>query len=325
MRVATRPALFGLTLSISLAAAAILAPHANASQGSIWRTDVHEAINEARSKGQLIFLHFYGPNCPPCLRMEKQVLNSREVAEAFGDRVMAIKVNGNQHPKLRSRFSVENYPSDVLVDPNGKSLWHGEGAMELKAYATRISLLVKKHAPATKSEIASSDDKLPPKPKHDPSLPDEGKDGETKVAKKPVDDASDASGAAAEEAAETIVVALDGYDPVTLRNSAKWVAGRKEFTSVYNGQTYLFENDKQRKAFEANPSKFAPRLLGCDPVVLLETQEAVPGKVSFGSFYDGELYLFESAANRTKFKSEPTKYNRTKHVLRPDEIKRRKA
>ena len=66
----------------------------------------------------------------------------------------------------------------------------------------------------------------------------------------------------------------------------------------------------------------APRLLGCDPVTLAENDVAVRGSTQFGAFYDGALFLFESADSRTKFRKAPTRYSQLKHVVKPEDVKK---
>ncbi|MGH7200318.1 MAG: hypothetical protein ACREJB_06910 [Planctomycetaceae bacterium] len=74
------------------------------------------------------------------------------------------------------------------------------------------------------------------------------------------------------------------------------------------------------REFQANPQRYAPRLLGCDAVVLAESGRAVAGSSRFCLFYDGELYLFLSSATKEQFAKEPLKYARLKQVLRSDQV-----
>ena len=78
----------------------------------------------------------------------------------------------------------------------------------------------------------------------------------------------------------------------------------------------------KRDEFKAHPARYAPRLLGCDPVTLTENDVAVRGSTQFGAFYDGSLFLFESAASRAKFRKAPTRYSQLKHVIKPEDVKK---
>ena len=72
--------------------------------------------------------------------------------------------------------------------------------------------------------------------------------------------------------------------------------------------------------FRNNPESFAPKLLGCDPVILWETDRAVAGSVEYGAFFDGELYLFKTEERRKQFKANPSRFNRLQHALKADQI-----
>jgi thiol-disulfide isomerase/thioredoxin/YHS domain-containing protein len=101
---------------------------------------------------------------------------------------------------------------------------------------------------------------------------------------------------AAEEPAR---LGLDGYSPVSLWNWREWRKGKPEHVAVHQGVAY--------------------HLLGCDPVVLYKTDQAVPGTTKFGAYFDGALYLFTTPENRAEFKQHPNRFVRTRHVLRTDE------
>ena len=75
-----------------------------------------------------------------------------------------------------------------------------------------------------------------------------------------------------------------------------------------------------RDAFDENPARYVPQLLGCDPVVIATEDRAVPGNTRYGAFYDDELYLFTSQANRTRFKANPDRYVRERVVLNVEQI-----
>ena len=63
-------------------------------------------------------------------------------------------------------------------------------------------------------------------------------------------------------------------------------------------------------------------MLGCDPVILWESDKAVAGDIRFGAFFDDELFLFKSDERRRQFKASPEKYMRLQHALKADQIER---
>jgi YHS domain-containing protein len=56
--------------------------------------------------------------------------------------------------------------------------------------------------------------------------------------------------------------------------------------------------------------------------VLAQSDVAVRGSVKFGAFYEGELFLFESADSRAKFRKDPARYARLQHALKPEDVKK---
>ncbi|TXT16678.1 MAG: thioredoxin, partial [Planctomycetota bacterium] len=119
---------------------------------------------------------------------------------------------------------------------------------------------------------------------------------------------------------EKLLVGLDRYSPVSLAKHRQWRKGSPEFALVYQGVVYLLCDADEYREFRSDPSKYAPRLLGCDPVVLWTSDRAVPGSTQYGAYFDGELFLFSSPENRDRFKSSPTLYTRPQHVLKVDQI-----
>ena len=57
-------------------------------------------------------------------------------------------------------------------------------------------------------------------------------------------------------------------------------------------------------------------------MILQKTDRAIPGSTKFGAYFDGALYLFETAESRSEFKKAPMRYVKTRHVLNADEIER---
>jgi YHS domain-containing protein len=51
-------------------------------------------------------------------------------------------------------------------------------------------------------------------------------------------------------------VIIDGYDPVAYFNQQKPVMGSDQFKSTYNGATYYFADEENKKLFDAAPNKY---------------------------------------------------------------------
>ena len=102
--------------------------------------------------------------------------------------------------------------------------------------------------------------------------------------------------------------AMGGYCSVCLIKMDKLVKGDPKFSSVFDGQTYLFPSAKQKTMFDANPTAFTPALGGECTVCKVEKGKRVPGKAEFHTVHDGRLYLFPGEKQQKMFDLDPHKY-----------------
>jgi thiol-disulfide isomerase/thioredoxin/YHS domain-containing protein len=266
-----------------------------------WQADFTKAEAEAKRLRVPLLLHFHASWCGPCRQMESQVLSSAELKRRLGDKIIGVKIDIDAHPELGRRFRVNALPSDVIVSPEGKTLHQTEGFQAKDAYLANVSRFesriaakpVKPEAPAV---VAASRTETAAPKLHSVTQPLHLDSG--------------------------TALAMDGYCPVTLWKTRQWKRGAADYAFEYQGVKFQFTGKAELDEFKAAPAQFAPQLLGCDPVVLLETDRAIPGKTLYGAFYDGELYLFETLETRAKFKTSPPRYTRTRHVLKLDELEK---
>ena len=250
---------------------------ANAQTEQTWFHDLPSAQRVAKEKNLPLLVHFSAKWCIPCQKMEGSVLNQRVVKGFFGKQLIACKIDGDVYPELLTRYGIETYPTDLVLDPRGKELQRNQGDLNIVDYVEFVQAVIPKPAPETKPQ--------------------------TLIAKKP-----------------KLGLGLDGYCPVTLKRSRKWTKGKPKFKANYKGIDYQFQSQKILDSFNSAPAEFAPKLLGCDPVVLTESHRAIPGFTKYGAFFDEKLFLFSSAENRTRFKKNPLEFTRTRHVLKADDI-----
>jgi YHS domain-containing protein len=103
-------------------------------------------------------------------------------------------------------------------------------------------------------------------------------------------------------------VALDGYCPVELGEGERWLPGDPRWPAVHQGLTYLFHGPAQRQRFLANPQRYVPAYSAHDPVLLVEGNRRIAGQADYCVIYDGQLYMFSSAATLARFKEGPERY-----------------
>lgn len=254
-----------------------------AQRSEAWKQDYGQATAEAKTLGRPLLVHFYAKWCLPCRQMERDVLHSNDVHDLLSKDFVAVLVNCDEHPELQTQFNIQSLPTDIVLGPDGAVLLKSEGSRDKKNYLAQLARVI--DGPG----VAKLENPPP-------------------VQKQPSGDKV------------KLLVGLDRYSPVSLAKNRQWRKGKNEYALVWQEVVYLMFDEAEYREFKAEPTRFAPRLLGCDPVVLWTSDRAVPGSTQFGAYFDGELYLFHSAENRDRFKGSPNRYSRPQHVLKVDEI-----
>lgn len=293
-------AVAGLMMLVSLTAIGANKPEA-------WKHDFTAASKEAKQSARPLLIHFGATWCPPCRQMEKDVLHHPDVRDLLTQQFVAVIIDSDQHPELISQFEIKSLPTDVIVGPDGTVALKAEGGRDRKSYIAQLKRTLEKFAPQPESPSESSQNE---------QLVQDGVAGSARVSpqiREPVGEEKPAKEA-------KLLVGLDRYSPVSLAKLRQWRKGKTEHALVYQGVVYLLFDAEEYREFQNDPAKYAPRLLGCDPVALWNTDRAIPGSTQFGAYFDGELFLFASPENRDRFKSSPTLFTRPQHVLKIDEI-----
>ncbi len=93
-----------------------------------WFTNYDEAVKQARSTTKPIIMLFTGSDwCSWCIKLEAEVFNTAEFAEAAGDKFIFLKLdfplnttlspdNIAQNKQLQKKFDVSGFPTVVLLD-----------------------------------------------------------------------------------------------------------------------------------------------------------------------------------------------------------------
>ena len=117
----------------------------------------------------------------------------------------------------------------------------------------------------------------------------------------------------------TVLLGLKGYSPVALHSGRQWVKGSPRFAWEHQGLTYLMTSAEELARFQDDAERYAPRLLGCDPVLYYDEERAVPGSTSYAALFADGLFLFTSAETRDTFRANPERYPRRRTVLLTEE------
>ncbi len=107
---------------------------------------------------------------------------------------------------------------------------------------------------------------------------------------------------------ENAALGIGGYCSVCAVMAKKWVPGKTEFVSVYDGVRYLFPSGEEKKTFDAAPVKYVPALDGDCVVCFKDAGKRVAGQPQFSAMHEGRLNLFPDEATQKKFLADPKKY-----------------
>lgn len=262
-----------ITISFALANSAQAEKGAARKSSSLpkagWHTSFTQAEAEAKALGKPLVVHFYADWCAPCKKMESTVLNQPEVLRCLGSDVVGVKVNADHHPDLKSRFGVSGYPSDVLVGPTGGVSTRYVGYASQTSYVARLKKEGAKYPSQPTAKVVAKSEKASDKE------PQPDRDRQH--------------------------LGLDGYSPVALTTGKLWKKGKPDFAARYRGSVYHFVNAEELDLFLETPSDYAPRLLGCDPVILAKSGRAVRGDIQHGVFFRKRVFLMATNANREEF------------------------
>ena len=93
---------------------------------------------------------------------------------------------------------------------------------------------------------------------------------------------------------------LRGNDPVAYFTDNRPLQGNPAIASVYDGDTYRFASDSNKRLFDANPQKYAPAWTGfCASGMHYALKAAIGAEVFM--VYKGRLYLFGSERSKANW------------------------
>ncbi|MEM9160461.1 MAG: YHS domain-containing (seleno)protein [Verrucomicrobiota bacterium] len=98
-------------------------------------------------------------------------------------------------------------------------------------------------------------------------------------------------------------VAIEGYDPVAYFTEGKPAKGKKSIELEYNDAEWRFASEENRKAFEADPDKYAPQFGGyCAWAVSEGYTAGIDPDV--WNIVEGKLYLNYSKKTRGQWEED---------------------
>ena len=299
-------------VSIVTVAFTLFAISISSSFAGEWLHDFQAAQKLAQDKDVPLLVHFHASWCAPCKQMEQTVLSTQTLKNILGKRIIGDKIDSDQYPQLVDRFNVKSLPSDILLTPTGTIITRAGGMQQKHTYLSFLGRGASRYENDRRVYLArkSKQELMARKQQESESVEEESVEIEVQ-----------------EEVKEKTYVAtdparigLEGYSPIALTRDRKWTKGKEEFSWPYQGITYLLSSRTELEIFKIDPGRYAPQLLGCDPVILNKQDRAIPGDTKYGAYYDHNLYLFVDVESREEFKKNPDRFSRTMHVLKIEQV-----
>jgi YHS domain-containing protein len=111
--------------------------------------------------------------------------------------------------------------------------------------------------------------------------------------------------------------AIRGYDPVAYFTENKSVKGNPTLSYHYQGADWYFASDKNRKAFQADPVKYAPQYGGYCAFGTSRGYKA-PTEADAWTIVNGKLYLNYNTDVRTEWNKDQANYIKKADVNWPN-------
>lgn len=117
------------------ATALCLANTTNAADSdSAWLTDLPAAQALAKAEHKVVLMDFTGSDwCPGCIELKKKVFDTKEFQTYAAQKLVLVLVDfpdkkhlpaalKKANDDLSARFNVDGFPTQVLLNPNGKEI-----------------------------------------------------------------------------------------------------------------------------------------------------------------------------------------------------------
>lgn len=118
--------------------AGLLAGSLSAAEAN-WGTDLPAALAQAKKEKKLVLLDFTGSDwCPPCKALHNEVFSTKEFADYAKSNLVLVELDFPRFKKqspalqkanqeLQSKYTIEGYPTVILLNAAGKELWRNVG------------------------------------------------------------------------------------------------------------------------------------------------------------------------------------------------------
>lgn len=98
----------------------------------------HDFESQVQSSQYPVLIDFWGPSCPPCRRLEPELV---KLAKEMAGKVKVVKVNVEQNRRLPDRFGIRAVPTLILFQ--GSEIARSSGFQPLAGLRDFVSQVAK--------------------------------------------------------------------------------------------------------------------------------------------------------------------------------------
>jgi protein disulfide-isomerase len=104
-----------------------------------WTTDYKIAQQEAKASHKLLLLNFTGSDwCGYCIQLDRAILSKPQFKDYASKNLVLLEIDfparkaqsvetRRQNLELKQRYQVEGFPTLVVLNGEGRTVWHYEG------------------------------------------------------------------------------------------------------------------------------------------------------------------------------------------------------
>jgi len=122
-----------------------------------------EACAAAKEEDKVVLIDFYTTWCGPCKMMDKTTWRNRRVRRWLKKKTVALKIDAEAERGLAKKYSVEAYPTVLLLKPDGTEIDRLVGSREAEVFLSETE-----DALAGKDSLARAKEKIEGEKKNDP-------------------------------------------------------------------------------------------------------------------------------------------------------------
>ncbi len=100
----------------------------------------NEALQKAQKTGKLIFMDCYTSWCGPCRHMSNTVFTTAKAGDYFNEKFINVKydMEKGEGIALKNKYSVEYFPTFLIIDSTGNELGRVIGALDLDPFIQKV-------------------------------------------------------------------------------------------------------------------------------------------------------------------------------------------